>query len=71
MKIDISLWDNTQRLRERVKNVATTVMSITAVNGFYMYYNSEWILLAINSLFFIAMIPVFMSYSKWRKLPPK
>lgn len=70
-KIDISLWTNIRRLRERVKNVATMVMSITAVNGFYMVTEKNWILLGINCIFFLTMIPLFMSYSRFQKEPPK
>ena len=71
VKLDISLWMSIDRLRERVRNIATMVLSLSAVNGFYMVSQKSWILLGINVLFFLTTIPLFMSYSKWRKLPPQ
>lgn len=71
MKIDISLWDFPSRMRERIKNLATMVMSISAVNGFALIIYKNWILVAINFIFLLATLPVFISYSKWQKEPPK
>lgn len=71
MKVDTSLWENKERLQIRIRNIATMVMSLSAVNGFYMLSQKIWILLGINCLFFITTIPLFISWSKYQKEPPK
>jgi len=71
MNIDINLWENKSRMRLRIKNLGTMVMSISAVNIFYKIINKNWILTSINGLFLISVIPLFISYTKWEKIPPK
>ena len=70
MKIDTSLWESEDRMRIRIKNLGSMVLSITAVNGF-ITYGTNWFIFGINCLFFITTVPLFMSYSKWQKEPPK
>lgn len=71
MNIDISLWTNMKRLRERVRNLATMVLSITAMNVFYTISQKAWLFMSINLLFFLSTLPVFMSWSKFQKEPPQ
>lgn len=71
MKIDTSLWNNPERMRIRIKNFGTSIMSLSAVNGFVSLSNQDWIIFGINCLFFITTLPLFISYSKWEKEPPK
>lgn len=71
VNIDMSLWNNPRRMRERIRNLGTSVMSLSAVNGFYMVIQKNWLLLGINCLFFLTMLPLFISYSKFQKeVPP-
>lgn len=71
MKVDVSVWENKNRLVLRIYNLGTMIMSLSATNGLYMVYNKQWIMLGINLLFFLTIIPLFISYSKWKKMPPK
>jgi len=71
MKIDTSLFNNKERMRIRLLNLATMVMSLSAVNGFYTLSQKAWIFFGINTLFFITTIPVFIAKAKWEKEPPK
>lgn len=71
VKIDSTLWNNPRRMRERIRNLGTSVMSLSAVNGFYTLGQKNWIMFGINCLFFLTMLPLFISYSKWSKEPPQ
>lgn len=71
MKIDITMWDDKRRMRERIRNLATMIMSITAVNIFTLASYEAWFILGINVLFFLTEIPLFMSWAKYSKEPPK
>ena len=70
MRINIDLWDSKDRMRERIRNIATMVLSLSAVNGFTTF-GENWLVFGINCLFFITTLPIFISYSKWRMKPPK
>jgi len=70
VKTDVSLWDNPKRMRELIKNLATMLLSIVALNGFYLFIDKHYIVLAINILYGIIIIPLFISKTKWEKKPP-
>ena len=71
MKIDIGLWYNIERLRERVRNFGSIILSICAMNGFYAYTQKGWLVLGLNVFFFITTLPLFLSYGKFQKEPPR
>lgn len=71
MKIDTTIWESKTRMKARIKNLATMVASISAVNLFYTLAQKSWIIAGINLLFFASVLPIFMSLTKHEKEPPK
>lgn len=71
MKIDTRIWNEPSRMRERIRNLATIVLTLSAMNSFILIPTRNWITIGINCLFFILTLPVFISYTKWQKEPPK
>lgn len=71
MKIDTSVWNNGRNLRKRVHNLATMVLTLAVLNSYTLIANRSWILLGINALYALITVPIFLSWSKWQKQPPK
>lgn len=71
MKIDISVWNNIERLRNANSNLAKTLCSFTALNVFILVYYKQWFGVVVNCLGFITGILTVISKSRFDKLPPQ
>lgn len=71
MKIDTSIWENKERMQSRIKNLGTMILSLSAMNMLALVATKQWIVAGINALFFITTLPIFMSWAKYEKEPPK
>lgn len=71
MKLDTSLWNNLGRARIRIKNLATMLLTLAIINLYNVIATKNWILVAINIIYALTTLPVFLSYGKWQKEPPK
>ena len=71
MRIDTSIWNNGRNLRRRVKNLATMILTLAVMNLYILVNKKSWIMVGINIFYAITTIPIFLSWAKWQKNPPK
>lgn len=70
VKLDTSIWNNKERMRIRMKNLATMVLTLAIINLYIAIANESWIIVAIDILYAVTTLPLFLSYGKWQKEPP-
>lgn len=71
VKIDTRIWDNKERMQERIRNMASLILSLCAMNSYVCISSRNWWILGINGLFFLLTLPVFISWVKYNKDPPR